>query len=72
MSHKMGDFNITQEDIDAIVRKLQKYHPEKATPEKAKELLENVEEFLHLVGHDDLELLEEFYKVLEKLRTQKE
>lgn len=72
MSHNPIAYKITDEDVESILKSLKKHHPEEATAEKAKAMLENLQEFLHLLADEDPQLLNEFYKILEKLRAQKD
>lgn len=72
MSHNPIAYKITNEDVEGVLKRLKKHHPEKATPEKARAMLENLQEWFHLLADDgDVELLVEFRKTLDKLRDKK-
>lgn len=72
MSHNPIAYEITEEDVESILKRLKKHHPEKATPEYARNLLENLQEWFHLLADDgDVEMLEEFYKTLGRLKAKK-
>lgn len=58
----MTRYNITQQDIDAMVRFLKTTDPDNATPEMAIELLEHLQAGIHTMSHEDPEKLLALYK----------
>ncbi len=58
----MSDYEINEKDIDSVIRYLKIHDPENATPEKAISMLEDLQAFIHGVGHDNPELLEKMLK----------
>lgn len=58
----MSRYNITQKDIDAMIRFLKATDPDNATPEMAIELLEHLQASIHTMSHEDPEKLEMLYE----------
>lgn len=57
MSNKIGRYQITEKDIDGVIRFLKTIAPEKATPEMAIALLEHFQAKFHMLAHEDPEKL---------------
>lgn len=60
------DYEINEKDIDSVIRYLKIYDPENATPEKAIAMLEDMQTFVHVMSHENPELLEKLDKNLKK------
>jgi hypothetical protein len=58
----MSDYKITKQDIDAIVRYLQIYHPDKANREYAQAMLDYIKSGLHKIAHDNPDNIEVMYE----------
>ncbi len=61
----MSDYQITEEDIDAVVRYMKLFHPEKADREYCRALLEYIKSSLHQIARnnpDDIEAMYEQYE----------
>ena len=61
----MSDYVITDEDIDAVVRYLKIYHPENATREYARRMLESTKSALHQIAINNPNDIEALYKQIE-------
>lgn len=64
----MSDYVITDEDVDAVVRYLEIFHPENATREFALFMLESTKSAIHKVAIDNPDDIEALYEQVEKLR----
>lgn len=62
----MSGYEITEKDIDAVVKWLEAYHPEKATRDYATEMLLALKASYRKLASLDLDTLEEIYKDLDK------
>ena len=60
------EYEMTEEDIDAVLNYLRLTDPEKATPEMAIMILERMHVRLHTLEHVSPEAIEEVLKELEK------
>jgi hypothetical protein len=58
------EYEINEKDIDSVIRWLKIHDPENATPEMAIEILEEMYARVHLMSHEDPELLEKIYRDL--------
>lgn len=58
----MPRYNITQKDIDSMIRFLKATDPDNATPEMAIELLKHLQASIHTMSHEDPEKLEALYE----------
>jgi hypothetical protein len=58
------EYEINEKDIDSVIRWLKIHDPVNATPETAIEILEEMYARVHLLSHEDPELLETIYKDL--------
>ena len=63
MAHR---YELSEKDIDSVIRYLELTDPENATPEKAIELLENLQAGTHMLAHDNPVLLERLYQELQQ------
>ncbi len=59
-------YEITDEDIEKVVRYLKYHDPENATPEKAISMLEDLHSGFHGMAHKNPELLLKLQKELNK------
>lgn len=66
MSAKVGNYQITEKDIDVVLRFLKATDPEHATPEMAIEILEHLHTTFHTMSHTDPDALEKIYEDLKK------
>lgn len=57
-------YEINEKDIDSVIHWLKIHDPENATPETAIEILEEMYARVHLLSHEDPELLEKIYSDL--------
>ena len=62
----MSDFQITDEDIDAVVRYLEIYHPENANSEYAQRMLESTKSALHQIAINNPDDIEALYEQLKR------
>lgn len=66
MSAKAGNYQITEKDIDVVLRFLKATDPEHATPEMAIEILEHLNTTFHTMSHTDPDALAKIYEDLKK------
>ena len=71
MNQKSGKYEINEKDIDAVLNILKRTDPKNATPEKAIEILENLQAGVHMLGHTNPKALAEIQKELEKNKKTK-
>ncbi len=62
----MSDFQITEEIIDAVVRYMKIYHPERANREYVRSMLEHLKSGLHQIAHKNPDDIESMYENYEK------
>lgn len=62
----MSDYEITEKDIEAVMRYLEIYHPENANHDFATALLEYIKSGLHDIARNDPENIEGMYAVYEQ------
>jgi dephospho-CoA kinase len=62
----MSDFQITDEDIDAVERYLEIYHPENANREYAQRMLESTKSALHQIAINNPDDIEALYEQLKR------
>jgi tryptophanyl-tRNA synthetase len=62
-------YELNEKDIDSVIRYLKLTDPENATPEKAIELLEELQAGAHMLAHDNPELLEQLNQELQQSQT---
>jgi hypothetical protein len=60
----MSGDEINEKDIDTVVKFLKIHDPGNATPEKAIELLEDLQAGTHQLAHSNPELLEKLHEAL--------
>lgn len=68
----MNTYQITDEDVDGVVRYMEIHHPEKADRDYCRTLLEYVKSSLHQIARnnpDDIEALYEKYEASLKEKT---
>lgn len=63
-------YEINEKDIDSVISYLKTIDPENATPEMAIAFLEQLQASVHLLAHEDPEILEKIYRDL-KSKQQK-
>lgn len=56
------NYEISEKDIDSVLKFLKLSDPEHATPEMAIEILETMQASVHELAHDDPELLIKIYE----------
>ena len=61
----MSDYQITDANIDAVVRYLRIYHPERANWEYAKRMLESAKSALHQIAINNPDFIEALYEQVE-------
>lgn len=61
----MSDYQISNEDIDAVVRYLEIYHPENANREYAQRMLESTKSALHQIAINNPDDIEALYEQVE-------
>ncbi len=59
-------YEMTEEDIDAVLRYLQLTRPDQATPEMAISILERMQVRVHMLEHIDPDAIEAVLKELEQ------
>lgn len=57
----MSDYRISEEDVDAVVRYMELFHPENANREYSLALLEHIKSGLHQVARNYPEDIEAMY-----------
>ena len=62
-------YEINEKDIDEVIRYLKTIDPENATPEMAIAFLEQLQASVHLMSHENPELLDKIYKDLKDKRA---
>ena len=62
----MEEYEISQNDIEAVVRYLKINDPENATPEVAISLLEDLQAGVHVMAHSSPEKLNELFASLKR------
>lgn len=60
----MSDYHISEEDVDAVVRYLEIFHPEDANEEFARHMLEFAKSALHKIAVNNPDDIEELYKLV--------
>lgn len=64
-------YELNEKDIDSTISYLKTIDPENATPEMAIDFLEELQARVHVLAHENPELLEKIYRELkEKKRTE--
>ena len=61
----MSDFQITDEVIDAVMRYMKIFHPERANREYAKRMLESAKSALHKIAINNPDDIEALYEQVE-------
>jgi len=61
-------YEINEKDIDDIISYLKRVDPENATPEMAIAFLEEMHAGVHIMSHENPELLDKIYQELKKKR----
>lgn len=64
-------YEMNEKDIDRVIRWLKIHDPENATPETAIEILEEMYARVHLLSHEDPELLEKIHQELNQKKQEK-
>lgn len=59
-------YEISEQDIESVIRYLKAHEPEKATRENAITLLEDLRAGVHSMAHNNPELLEQLQKELDE------
>lgn len=59
-----NEYEINEKDIDSVIRYLKTVDPENATPETAIDILEELQARVHIMSHEDPELLDKVYREL--------
>lgn len=59
-------YELNEKDIDSVIRWLKIHDPQNATPETAIEILEEMHARVHLLSHENPELLEKIYRDLKE------
>jgi cytochrome oxidase Cu insertion factor (SCO1/SenC/PrrC family) len=62
-------YEINEKDIDEVIRYLKTVDPENATPEMAIALLEQLQASVHLLSHENPELLDKIYQDLKNKKS---
>lgn len=65
------EYEINEKDIDSVILWLKIHDPENATPGTAIEILEEMYARVHLLSHEDPELLEKIYHELSQKKQEK-
>lgn len=55
------EYEINEKDIDSVINYLKTVDPENATPEMAIDFLEQLQASVHMMAHENPELLEKIY-----------
>ncbi len=66
MNAKAGNYQITEKDIDVVLRFLKATDPDHATPEMAIEILEQLHTTFHTMSHTNPDALAKIYEDLKK------
>lgn len=66
------DYEINEKDIDSVIRYLKTVDPDNATPEMAIDILEELQARIHLMSHENPELLGEIYRELKAKKRKKD
>lgn len=67
----MKEYELNEADIDSTISYLKTIDPENATPEMAIAFLEELKARVHLIAHENPELLESIYHDLIKKKQAK-
>lgn len=59
-------YELNEKDIDSVIRYLKIHEPENATRERAIALLEDLQAGVHMMAHNNPDLLEKLQKELEE------
>ncbi len=62
----MSDYKITEENIDAVIRYMKIYHPERANREYARAMLEYIKSGLAKIAQNNPDDIEAMYEAYEK------
>jgi cytochrome oxidase Cu insertion factor (SCO1/SenC/PrrC family) len=62
-------YEINEKDIDEVIRYLKTVDPENATPEVAIAFLEQLQASVHLMSHENPELLDKIYQDLKNKKS---
>jgi cytochrome oxidase Cu insertion factor (SCO1/SenC/PrrC family) len=62
------EYQINEKDIDSTINYLKSVDPENATPEMAIAFLEELQARVHILAHENPDLLEQIYKDLKAKR----
>jgi tRNA A37 threonylcarbamoyltransferase TsaD len=62
----MSNYQISNKDIDAVVRYFEIFHPERASREYAQQLLEYIQSALHDIAINNPDDIEAMYQQFEK------
>lgn len=65
----MSDYEITEKDIEGMLKYLRVFHPENANRDYAVEMLEYLKATFHRLAFTDPDALDELYTAFEKSRT---
>ena len=65
------DYGINEKDTDSVIRYLKTVDPENATPEMAIDILEELHARVHMLSHENPQLLSEIYRELRAKRKRK-
>lgn len=63
------EYQINEKDIDSTIRYLKTVDPENATPEMAIDFLEELHARVHILAHQNPDLLEKIYKELKEKKA---
>jgi len=62
-------YEMNEKDIDEVIRYLKTVDPENATPEMAIAFLEQMHASVHLMSHENPELLDKIYQDLKNKKS---
>jgi hypothetical protein len=65
----MSDYKINEQDINGVFNYLKIFHPEKATREYAREMLEYLKAGYHRLALTNPDALHELFEAFEKSKT---
>lgn len=71
MKNRSAGYEINEKDIDTVLNILKRTDPKNATPEKAIDILENLQAGIHMLSHTSPQALEEIQKELNKNKSEK-